>query len=78
VPVAASNASSLPEVVRGAGVLFDPYDTDDICDKICKVLSDKAFRHDLIEKGRERLKEFSWEKTAEQTLAVYEDILNKG
>ena len=78
VPVAASNASSLPEVVGDAGVLFDPYDTDDICDKICKIMSDKALRHDLIEKGQERLKEFSWEKTAEQTLAVYEDILNKG
>jgi len=73
VPVAASNASSLPEVVGSAGVLFDPYDTDDICDKICKIMSDKGLRHDLIEKGQERLKEFSWEKTAEQTLAVYED-----
>ena len=78
VPVAASNASSLPEVVGDAGVLFDPYDTDDICDKICKIMSDKALRHDLIEKGQERLKEFSWEKTAEQTLAVYEGVLNKG
>jgi len=58
--------------------LFDPYDTDDICDKICKIMSDKGLRHDLIEKGRERLKEFSWKKTAEQTLAVYEGVLNKG
>jgi len=78
VPVVASNASSLPEVVGNVGVLFDPYNTDDICDKICKILSDKALRQHLIERGQERVKEFSWEKTAEQTLAVYEDILNKG
>ena len=58
-------------------MLFDPYDTDDICDKICKIMSDKALRHDLIEKGQERLKEFSWEKTAEQTLSVYENCYSK-
>ncbi len=75
VPVAVSNASSLPEVTGNAGVMFDPYDTDDICDKICKISGDKALRLDLIEKGRERVKEFSWETAAKKTLAVYEDVV---
>ena len=73
IPVAASDRGSLPEVVGNAGVLFDPYDIDDICGKICSILTDENLRQVLIKKGQERVKEFSWQKTAKQTLVVYEN-----
>ncbi|NQT96039.1 MAG: glycosyltransferase family 4 protein [Candidatus Omnitrophica bacterium] len=74
LPVAASNTSSLPEVIQDAGVLFDPYDIEDICDGIYKALKDESFRHDLKERGLKRVKEFSWERTAKETLEVYKEI----
>lgn len=77
LPVAASNISSLPEVVGDGGVLFDPYDIDDICDKIYSILSDEIFRQSLIEKGLKRAREFSWGRTAVETLNVYENAKNK-
>jgi glycosyltransferase involved in cell wall biosynthesis len=75
LPVAASNVSSLPEVVGAAGLLFDPYNVDDMADKIYKVLSDGSLRERLVKKGFKRCDNFSWKKTAEQTLAVYEQVL---
>lgn len=76
VAVASSSASSLPEVVGEAGILFDPYDISDISDKVYQVLMDKGLRQDLIEKGFKRVGDFSWEKTAEQTLDVYREVLS--
>lgn len=71
-PVVASNISSLPEVAgEGNAVFFNPYDPKDMADKIGKVLSDIKLAGDLIRKGSERLKFFSWEKMAEEILKVY-------
>lgn len=68
--VVTSNVSSMPEVAGGAAVLVDPYDVNSIADGIKKALSaPKA----LIEKGNARVKEFSWEKTARQTIEVYDE-----
>jgi len=74
VAVAASRASSLPEVAGDAALLFDPYDVKDISDKMSAILSDEPLRQDLIKRGLERAKQFSWKKTAEKTLEVYRDI----
>lgn len=68
-PVAASNASSLPEVCGDAAVLFDPHNPEDIALKMVDILEDKL-RKRLIAAGRKRVREFSWEKTAEATAAV--------
>lgn len=74
VPVVSSSASSLPEVVGNAGILFDPYDISDISDKVYQVLMDKGLRQDLIEKGFKRVGDFSWDRAAKQTLDVYREV----
>lgn len=70
VPVAASKVSSMPEVAGDAAVYFDPNNLIDIKNAIKCVLLDKLMSDCLKEKGRERLKNFSWEKCAIETLAV--------
>jgi len=70
--VIVGDKTSLPEVVGDAGVLVDPFDVDDIAAAIEKVISDSNFRRQLRVKGLERAKLFNWQKTARQTLAVYQ------
>lgn len=76
IPLAVSSVSSLPEVVGDAAVFFDPYDVKDISDKVYHVLNDEALRRSLIDKGSERVSNFSWEKTARGTLEVYKEVLS--
>jgi len=74
IPVVTSNISSMPEVAGDAAVLVDPYDVNSIAEGIEKVLrGPKGF----IEKGLARIKDFSWEKTAQETLKVYKESINK-
>ena len=70
VPVATSNVSSMPEVAAGAAAYFDPKDPRDIAKAIKMVLTDKSLADNLRAKGKERLKDFSWGKCAQQTLKV--------
>jgi len=74
-PVAASNLSSLPEVVGNAGLLFDPCNVEEMKRQIHKGLTDAGERKALIGKGLARAREFSWTTTAQKTLAVYRDLL---
>ena len=74
VPVIAANATSIPEVVGDAAELFDPMSVQDMSDKIEDILSDETLREHLCKKGLERVKIFSWVKTALDTLAIYEEI----
>jgi glycosyltransferase involved in cell wall biosynthesis len=71
VPVVLSNASSLPEVAGEAGLYFDPKKPMDIKQAIASVLFDKSLAEKLTAKGRERLKLFSWEKCAKETLDIF-------
>ena len=66
-----SNASSLPEVVGDAGLLFDPKAPDELTDILRSLAADESLRGGLIERGRRRAREFSWEKTVAQTVEVY-------
>lgn len=75
-PAVCSNASSIPEVVGDAAELFDPYDVVAMRLAIERVVSDHNLRTTLIEKGRNRLRLFSWEHCAQETLAIYEEILS--
>jgi len=68
-PVIARNASSLIEIVSNAGLLFNT--VDELADDIYKILNDNSLRQSLIEKGFERLKDFSWIESARKTLTVY-------
>ncbi len=74
-PVITSNTSSLPELVGETSLPIDPYNEEDIVKKVEIVLTNKEKRKDLKEKGLKRVKEFSWEKCAEETLEVYKSIL---
>jgi glycosyltransferase involved in cell wall biosynthesis len=70
-PVVTSNVSSMPEIAGGAGVLVDPNEVDSIVDGIKNALKNSQ---SLIRKGYRRAKDFSWRKTAEQTIKVYEEV----
>jgi glycosyltransferase involved in cell wall biosynthesis len=74
VPVVVSNVSSLPEVVGAAGILVNPLNIDEIVDAIIKIISDMKLKKELSEKGLKRAKEFSWQKTAIETLSVYKEL----
>lgn len=71
-PVVASNVSALPEVVGDAALQVDPLDTEALAGAMESVLRDDGLRVDLRERGLRRAREFSWERTARETLAVYE------
>ena len=75
-PVISSNASSLPEVVGNAGIHIDPHSPEDLTQAIVTLLMDEALRRQLQCKGLERAALFSWEKTARQTLDVYNRIFH--
>lgn len=73
-PVIVSNTSSIPEVVGNAGAFFDPKSVEDIAMQIESVLSDENLRRDLVARGRQRVKEFSWERCANETRLIYERL----
>ena len=73
-PVITSNVYSMPEVAGDAAILVDPNDPDDIANAIYKVLTNDGLRNEMIKKGLDRVKEFTWEKCARETLKVYEDV----
>ena len=70
-PVVCSDATSLPEVVGAAGVLFDPRSAEDMALKIWNVWSDGELQGRLRQRGMERARLFDWEETARKTIAVY-------
>lgn len=70
VPVAASNSSCLPEIAGKGAVFFDPNDHAQIADALEKVLTNEVVYRELIRKGIENAKRFSWVKCARETLAV--------
>ncbi|MDP4143481.1 MAG: glycosyltransferase family 1 protein [Bacillota bacterium] len=73
-PVITSNCSSIPEVVGDGGILLDNLDENTIADSLQLVLFDKKLQGSLSERSLIRSKEFSWKKTAEATLKIYEKI----
>ncbi|MBI2252237.1 MAG: glycosyltransferase family 4 protein [Armatimonadetes bacterium] len=74
VPVVASSASSIPEVVGDAGILVNPYNIEDLAESIYKVIKDLNLKEYLIEKGTQQIKKFSWKNTAKITKEVFEKV----
>lgn len=74
-PVVSSNATCLPEVYGDAAEYFDPTSIQSIVLAITRVLTDEARRAELIALGQKQVQKYSWRRTAEQTLAVYEQAL---
>ena len=71
VPVACSNATSLPEVAGDAALLFDPGDPDAVAAAIRRLWTDEALRAELVGRGRERVRQFSWDEVARRCRALY-------
>jgi len=69
-PVATSKTSSMPEVAGEAAVYFDPRDIQDIKKAISSILFDRSLLENLRVKGKERIKQFSWNETAKETLKI--------
>jgi len=75
-PLACSTATCLPEVHGDSAHYFDPLDIEDMAAKIGEVVDDPILRADLIERGYKQAAGYSWQRMAEQTLAVYETALS--
>ncbi|MBI2350005.1 MAG: hypothetical protein HYV00_00705 [Deltaproteobacteria bacterium] len=72
-----SKAASLPEVCGDAGHYVDPLNVDSIAEGITEVLSDNELRQTLITKGIQRAQQFSWERTARDTLKVFNQVMHQ-
>ena len=73
-PTVAANTSSILEVVRDAGILFDPSYKEDLIEAVKLLESDTDKRKDLITIGFKRESEFNWDRTARETKRVYEEV----
>ncbi len=73
-PVVTSNLSCLPEIAGGAAELVDPYDVEAITVGLTRVLTNSTLAADLIERGRTRAKDFSWERSVARTLDIYRQV----
>lgn len=73
-PVITSNTSSLPEAGGDACLYVDPLNVSDMTEKMEKLLTDKKLREQLIKKGYQQIKKFSWENTAQETLKALEEL----
>ena len=76
VPVITSNTTSLPEVSGDAALLVDPLDISAIAESMSKIYEDDNLRSEMVKKGTARAIEFSWERTALETIKVYQDVIN--
>lgn len=77
VPCIVSNAASLPEVVGDAALLVDPFSIDSISHALLELTADSNKRSTLCERGSERVKIFSWDRCADETISNYKSIFNK-
>ena len=75
-PVIVSNTSSFPEVAADAALYFDPTDIGSMNDSISSILQDPDLRNNLRERGNVRVKKYSWEKTANKTIQLYNEIFS--
>lgn len=76
-PIICSNRKALPEILGDAGLQFDPSDDDALPAMMCSLAEDNALRASLRQRGIERAAAFSWDRTARQTLSVYEKVLDR-
>jgi glycosyltransferase involved in cell wall biosynthesis len=73
-PVITSDSAAMPEIAGDAAILVNPYDAHEISRAMTEVCSQENLRRHLSRKGLERARHYSWSKTAQKTLAVYEEL----
>jgi glycosyltransferase involved in cell wall biosynthesis len=76
-PVISSNAASLPEVVGDAAILVEPCDVEGFALQMERVLMDTGLQSDLRARGLLRAGQFSWDRTARETIELYRRIVNQ-
>lgn len=76
-PVICSNSSSLPEVAGDAALLIDPRRNEQLAGELARLLESPSLQATLRERGLARAKEFVWDRTATQTVAVYERVMGR-
>ncbi|MBX4266154.1 glycosyltransferase family 4 protein [Clostridium estertheticum] len=76
IPVITSNVTSIPEIVKDSTLLVNPYDINELSEKMYNVLHDDLLRQSLITKGLKRASTLTWDNTAANTLIAYQNILN--
>lgn len=74
VPVITSTVSSLPEVAGDAALLVDPYSIEEIAESMRVIIENESLRNELIKKGYEQIKNFSWEKAANEMTSIIRSI----
>jgi len=74
-PVVSTNTTSLPEVLGEAAEYFNPNNTDEITEKMAKVLINKSLANELINKGYQQARKYKWENCAKKTLEIYQQVL---
>jgi glycosyltransferase involved in cell wall biosynthesis len=74
VPIAASQAAALPEIAGDAALYFDPASPESIAEALRTGLEDGDVRRRLVERGRVRIQEFDWERSAHETLGFYREL----
>jgi len=75
-PVIVSNVASLPEVSGEAAIKVDPNNADSLASALELVLTDEHLKREMVSKGFERAKQFSWERAARETLGIYREVEN--
>lgn len=74
-PVITSNTSAMPEIAGTGGILVNPLEPEEITDAIIRLEEDPDYHRTQVNYGLERVRQFSWENTAKETLKLYKDIL---
>lgn len=75
-PVIALNTSSIPEVAGDAGILFSNINKIEMSKTIIKLRENNEYRNNVVQKGTENIKRFSWDKCYRETIALYKDLLS--
>jgi glycosyltransferase involved in cell wall biosynthesis len=74
-PVIASNVSSIPEIAGDAALMVDPGSAQEIADAMFEFASDENMKNEYREKGKKQVEKFNWEKTARETLEIYNSLM---
>jgi len=73
-PVITSSGSSTGEIAHNAAVLINPNSIEDMGEKISLLLNDISLQNEFVERGHTRAQSFHWDKTANQTLKLYQSL----
>ncbi len=77
IPVMVSNVSSLLEIVNDAEILINPKKSEEAVEKIKEIIKNKKLQRKLTQKSIKRAKDFNWDKTAKETVKIYETLAKK-